>query len=278
MIERSDEGLEESPGPSGDPAKEPGLIRGEGRGAPGEGAGDPPGEEGRGQPQRENRRGGDESVGAVSEQSDDHGRGQDGPDPHGSQRTGQAAVAALAVGVARGLPFEQPARDEQAPAGAHDGVEAEPGLVGQAGEVEAGARGGPGDRAQGFSRVLTHLSALRPAQQVEHRGQDQRSEQNAEDGEGPQPRRREKDPGRDDQRRQSGGHEAPAQIVGELPLREQGEGIPDSRSSLLSRTGGADGHPPEEPRSQLPVAADPAMPSAHIRAITRGEVFIQMDV
>ena len=138
MILRADEGLEKGPGFSGRGIEEHRLRRRKPHFPAPERSADPPGNPGGGQPERKHN----SRRQQRGRRDHDHGQGRDAGKnrgyPHGPIRVGQG-VAFAPARPARRVPFKQPPpSDEQTPERAPDRIQAEPGLVREAGKGEGG--------------------------------------------------------------------------------------------------------------------------------------------
>ena len=119
------------------------------------------------------------------------GGGRDGgqcrAEPHGAERGAEIGAAGTLL-VAGGIPLQQSlVRDQQAPQGPQDGIQAVVGLVGlgrqaQTGQGEAMARG-----LRGGVQVLAETPVVRFAQQVQQGGQQRWEQDDAEHRQGPEP-------------------------------------------------------------------------------------------
>ena len=178
----------------------------------------------------------------------------------------RSSIAARPLGIARGAPFQQLApRDQHAPRRARDRVEADIGVVRQASQSEYLLQQSAGRRVRPTqSRVLARRADRRAA------APDRPGRQNRRQ----QPRCRARPackaappPGRNQprisKRQQRRGNEAAAQIVENLPARK-------AESGFATRLAIGAGHARQQPRRDLPVAANPAMAPADVGRIAAG--------
>jgi hypothetical protein len=181
-------------------------------------------------------------------------------------------VARHPLDLRRRLPLEQlPARHEQPPERAADRVGAHPRLVGKEDE-------GDGDLLDAGDRVAPDRPVVRAPALVEgrpHDGEEERHDprrgDRAEGDQRPADRRSGEDGPRGDEQRELGDlRQAAAQVVEDLPAREQREPVP----LRTVRPGDARGQPVEE----LPVAADPAVLAARVGEVARRIVVVDLDV
>ena len=223
------------------------------------------------------------TAGVDAASTDRRRNGDEGPHPHGPESTGELILAGPgrdAVHLARRIPFQQaPIRDEDAPERADDGIQTEEGLVRKTGELERHlldvSERRTGDRAE----VLPIQHFVRLAEHVEERNAQGGNELHADHGQRPQPGRRQDRPSQQQQEQQRGGNQTAAQVVDQLPLRQGRERV---RLPRVVRAGTLFGtarrYSPPQPAGQLPVAANPAVPPAHIRAVAGGMVLDQQHV
>ncbi len=161
--------------------------------------------------------------------------------------------------------------DPQPPERADHGIQAKERLVGEADEGENRLRQILARRAGGGGEMLApaHIAGL--AQHVQERSRQRRDQQDAEHRQGPEPRRFQHRPAQHQQQGQGGGRETAPQVVGQFPAGQGREGV-------LPGAPVQTGNLWQQPPGDLPVAANPAVPTAHVRAIARGIVLVQLHV
>ena len=179
----------------------------------------------------------------------------------------------MAILLARRIPFEQPlVRDEHPPGRAHDRIQAEERLVRQAGERERRLGEVPA-ALRAMPRRDAAAAARRPAFWNRSRTErDQgRNQDDPDHRQGPEPRGRQDRPAQQQQERQRRRDETAPQVVEELPLRQHARADSSGGSPLA-------GNARQQPPRKLPVAANPAVPAAHVRAVAGGIVLVQLHV
>ena len=271
IVFRADEGLEERPGFAGNGAQKAGLVGRQAGSVASQRATHPPRQRGRGQPQQQDRRGHaqDHRVGRRQTQRRHHR--ERGSHPHHPVESDEVP-APLAIQVARRGPFEQAlVADPQPPERANHGIQAKERLVRQANEGEGGLRQMLARRAGGGGEMLApaHIAGL--AQHVQERGGQRGDQQDAEHRQGPEPRRCHHRPAQHQQQGQGRRRETAPQVVGQFPAGQDREGVLPGASVET-------GNPWQQPRRNLPVPANPAVPPVHVRAIARGIVLVQLHV
>ena len=264
VIVRPDEGLEIGPGLARHAMQETPLLGRQARHGPFNGAADPPGDGGRGQPQQQHHGGSRQRCRAPVQQGGKGGQRQRGRAPHGAPAVCLRAGRRMQV---RGTPVEQMlVRHAQAPQGAGDGIEADPGLIRQEDEGQHGMRklhaAAPLERGQ----MLAPQGVARFAQQIVQGRKNGRQEDDGQHRHAPENHVRQETPHQ--QQGQGGGrrHDAAAQVVEQLPARQHRQGIAFALA-------GAARHAAQQPADQLPVAAYPALAAAHVGVVT-GRVFL----
>ena len=176
----------------------------------------------------------------------------------GTRRAGSIVRAAC---VARRRPLQQPGAGEQHPSrGAHDRIETEAGLIGEAHEREAHLQ-----RRAGLPRCATSTRCwpsstsrgLRNRSNIESKQRWHRDD--PDDRQRPEPCRRQHRPAQQQQQCHARRHQAAPQVVEDLPARQGRERI------ALPAPAGA-GNARQQPARKLPVAANPAVAPADVRA------------
>ena len=279
VVVRADERLEERPGPPRELAEEDCLLDRESRLAAPERLADPPGDRGRDQPQAQYRRAHCQGSRRGCGRRDRRGRGDEGGDPHrpeGFRKAGAAgcldARAGLARLIPRWSPLEQPSMaDQHSPRRARDRIEVDRRLVRKEGEREhlVGECLGGGARRGCEMLLQQHLVGL--PHHAQEGSADRRDQQDPDDRGGPEPRRRQHGPSEQQQQRQGDRKKAAPKVVEELPLRQP-------RERILLPAHAVAGHLRQQPPGQLPVAANPAMPALHVRAVAGGILLVQLGV
>ena len=268
VVRLSREGVEEAPGPAGQRPQFAALRLAHVRFAAAARTADPPGAEGRGEPERQQRRGVDQRGGAGERDR----RGGDERDerrrPHLHQEAAERA-ARVEARVARQMPDHQPAPRERQPQPRDgEGAQRDVRLVGQAGQAEQRLRdmshqlGAPG------LEMKAEAAFARFAQQQRRRAQQRREAQHRQREARP---RRAGDgadgPARDQQPGEYRREEAPADVVEDLPLAQQREAHAAPIDARRARP---------QPREDLPVAAHPAVLAADVAEIGRGHVLVDL--
>ncbi len=209
--------------------------------------------------------------------ADGDDQGQAGERDHGARdhlfREHAQARRAVAAGAGRGrLPFEQPVlRDRETHERHRDRVQHLIGLIREKYQLQED----PGEiRVDVFDRGAqkrrSRLQSCGPAQQVEEpqtHGQPDRGETDRRPGD--------RRAGQDGPAKEEGGnrrrrHEAPAQVVEDLPARHERQAI-----ALQARTRR---HERKEPPQNLPVAAHPAVLASGVREDARRIVVDDLDI
>ena len=129
-------------------------------------------------------------------------------------------------------------------------------------------------RQQRGASVLDDLRFLfhRSPHQVEQELEPGRHKQNAECGQRPVQRvSRKHQPAEDQQQESCRFHQAAAQIVQNLPLRNQRDGIRDLAPRLIR-------HARQQPARDLPVSAQPAVFAPVVGVVVRGIILDDLDV
>ena len=273
MVVRTDERLEVAPCPASGQADRLDVCGREllGRGLGGRQA-DPSGDEGREQPQDDERRGDQARTRLHGEDGHHRDGGDRDAARHLPVEPGQLEVEAGA-GLRRGGPFEEvPPGDVHPCEGPEDGVEHEPCLVGEERQAEAHVGRGDGDvRAHG-SQVTALGDPPASRQRSGQDGQGRRDDDRSKDERGPETggdgwER----PGREEGgQRERSGHR-PAQVVDHLPAGDPADGAPVSPARGVA--GAAD-----DPGQQLPVAARPAVLAGSRHQVVRGELIEELDI
>ncbi len=227
---------------------------------------DPVGHRRRNQPRQQEQRGRGQASRAPAEQhaADEQRGDRRGPqrDPGAGGGTRQRRRAPLQQGAPRDIHAEQ---------AAHDGVEIEVRLVRQEGQREQGMRELDAHAVAGIAQVLVPQGFLRTVQQVVQRVDQRRQEDHGEHGAGPQPRRRQPAPGHDQRDHHRWRHQRAAQVVEQLPARQQ-------RQRILFAAAARAGHARQQPAKQLPVAADPAVAAADVVAVAARVFLVQLGI
>ena len=269
MVLRTNEGLEEPPGPAGGQAEGPDVGRRKllcGRFGGWEA--DQSGDNGRKQPQDDERRG-DPARARLQCENEDRGCGRDGD----AARHLPVEPREVEVGSGLGLRGRRPL-EEVPPGGiqprqrSQDRVAHQPGLVREEHEAEAHVGRGQGEvRAHG-SKVAAFGDTLPLGAQSRHDGQRLGKNYRRHDERGPHTgRNRRERPGRNERgQRQRGGHR-PAQVVDHLPAGDGGHGPPARKARSVAG-------PTKDPGQELPVAPRPAVLAGRRDQVVRG-VFIE---
>ena len=273
MVVRSDEGLEEPPRPTG---REPegGLVGGResirerfgGRQA------DPPGDDGRHQPQGDEREG-DPCRARLRGEDGERGDGRDRDAArHLPVEPGEIEVVdGLCLGGGR--PLQQVAsRGEHPHQAAHDRVAHQPRLVGEEREPETDV----GRRQSHVGAHRPEVAALGdprpPREESRDHGQRRREDDRGQHERGPRARRDRRDgPGRDERRQRQRCRHRPPQVVDHLPAGDPRHGAAVPVAPGVTR-------PAEDPWQQLPVAARPAVLARRRDQVVRRELVEQLHV
>ena len=191
--------------------------------------------------------------------------------PHRANHSAHGSRHRL-LGARRRLPLEQMApRDAEPPERARDGARRHPRLMRKEGECER-------HLLRADDRIVSDRRVVGAPRSVEGRTDEREGERddprcgNEPDADARPPQRR------SGEQRPSGDHECElrdlertaAQVVEDLPAREQGQPV-------ALRSVGA-GHPWREPAQELPVSAYPAPLAAGIAQVLRGIVVVDHDV
>ena len=195
MIVGTDKGFEECPGPAcGLPQKEY-LVTRQPRAAAGQRPAYPPADCRRGGPQQDDGKCGEQCSRHDNRGADRCGDRDYGRDPHAPKgRVESRPTAAcqrligFSFGLTRRTPFEKPAMSEQQPAQrAQDCIEARTGLVRKARQHEQHLTEVAARCPHCGNEMLQQQHLGRLPQQVQKGRDDGRNDQNAEDGQGPEP-------------------------------------------------------------------------------------------
>ena len=162
-------------------------------------------------------------------------------------------------------------RDEHPPQRAPDRIETEKCLIGKTGQCKQRLREVPHRSAFNGNEVRPERHLLRLVQQIRKRCTEGGQQENSDHCRGPEPRGRQHGPSQQQQQRHRGRDKAAPQVVEEFPLRQPGKRIGFAAPVVPP-------HTPPQPTDKLPVAANPAMPASHVRAIPRGELFVEFHV
>jgi hypothetical protein len=181
---------------------------------------DPPREPGRGQPQRQHRQRRGQSARPPGGQRHRDGERGEWRDPHACIGVGQLVHRRgllPALGLQRQLPLQQPpVREAHAPHRARDRVEAEPRLVGQAGERQRRLAGAAQHGGQRSTQVLRPGQVLGLAHGIRQHGEQTRHEEDGDGCQRPQPGRLQHRPPQHESRDQRRRRQAAPQVVQDL--------------------------------------------------------------
>ena len=266
-----DEPLEVAPGAARQSTQEDHLLRRQPGDAWHQRATQPPRQRRRTDPEQQERRGGDQCP--WRRQHHDHGRRErhGRRHPHLGERSDQRRRIASIL-VLRGRPLEQPsAADEHSPMRTQDCAGDEPRLVGQACHREGDLGAAPSGGVRGCEEVIRKRNATRPLREIHHGCDRGRGDDHTDHHHRPPPRRSQQGPRQHEQHERRNRHEAPAQVVEDLPLRQEGQRIRGTRPRCI-------GHASQQPACYLPVAANPAPATADIGAVARRVVLVELDV
>ena len=232
-VVRTDERLEERPGPSRERAQEGHLPGGQSRFAPRERAAHPPCDAGRDEPQQEDRRRHGQCRRNRCRQQDRRRGGDHRGDPHRLDGgddpltpAGIAGTATIGVHAREGRPFQQfPAADEHPPRGARDRIDIDRRLVGKEGERQQCLRGAAAGDDRRVGEMLQGQHLVRRPAQIQHERAGRREHEHGDHCRRPQPWMRQQRPS------------------GEEKENERGEGrgsAADCRRASTARTWRAD--------------------------------------
>ena len=157
--------------------------------------------------------------------------------------------------------------DRDPPQRAHDRVEVVERLVRQPGQAQRHPLQVLHAVGEAGAQVLVQLHVLGLLHQLQQRRQQRRHQHHRQHRERPRQHRREQQPAARQQAEHRRRHQAAAQVVEDLPARQRGQRVA-APAVLRGR------RPRQQPRQQLPVAANPAMPSAHVGTVA-GRVFLE---
>ena len=269
MIFRADECLEERPRPACTFPQEDGLAGRQAGCAVSERPAHPPRNNRGEQPQAQDRPGHEQRGRPCHRQMDQRGAGNRHGDPH---RAAEAGEVRAAVRFAGGRPLQQPGSgDEHPPRRAHDGIEAEAGLVGETDERECNLGEAPAGRVRRGGEMLAEQHIARLEKQLERRGKQRWNRDDPDHGQGPEPRRRQHRPAQQQQQRQARRHQAAPQVVEELPSGKARERVALTAPARARNTR-------QQPARKLPIPADPAVPPGHVRGVAVGIFLVQMHI
>ena len=162
-------------------------------------------------------------------------------------------------------------RDQRAPQRPHDGVEAVE-------RLERQARDGHWygcETAQGSERCLVQMCfqrhVLRLADKIHQAGDEWRRQRDRQQPQGPAQRMRGQQPAEHEQRHDGGRHQAAAQVVQQFRTRQQRQRVALTRT--IHRR-----HAWKQPRKQLPIPTDPAVPALDISGVTAWIFLVQLHI
>ncbi|MNZ46192.1 hypothetical protein D3C78_638680 [compost metagenome] len=161
--------------------------------------------------------------------------------------------------------------DQHAPQRAGDRIQAVQRLARQPGQGQRRPQQTLPRGAQDHRQVLVERHVVRFLEQLLQRWQQRRDQQQGEDRQGPAGRLRQAEPARQQHRQQGRRLQAAAQVVENLPARQCAQAIGFEADALRR-------HPRQQPRQQLPVAANPAMPALAVDAVARGMLLEQLHI
>jgi hypothetical protein len=121
------------------------------------------------------------------------------------------------------------------------------------------------------ARCCRHRALGGLAQQVEDDDGPPRNDEDRDHRQGPGRGLRKHAPSQQQQQRQRRRHQAPAQVVEELPLRKRRQRIGEATLS-----GTRDSR--QEPARKLPIAPDPAVTAAQVRAVARRVFLVELHI
>ena len=167
--------------------------------------------------------------------------------------------------------------------GAQDRVQAEVCLVGQTGKCQYRLCAVPASRAQCRGEMLTQQHIIRLAQQVENQDDHGRNQDDADDHRAPPPAWRQDGPAQQQQQRHCRGNQTAPQVIEDFPLGQGREWILPAAAcaTVLEIAGGISavgGYAAQQPGCNLPIAADPAVPAAHVRAVGGWILLVQLHI
>ena len=117
------------------------------------------------------------------------------------------------------------------------------------------------------------------AQQVDQQRGERRHEQDRDAPQRPQPGRLQHRPAQQQQRGEGGRREAAPQVVEDLPARQRRQRVLHGHRMPTAWCGtGRQAQRGQEPRDDLPVAADPAVAAAHVGVVARRRILEQLHV
>ncbi len=268
VVGGADVGLEERPGAPCQLAQKTRLCR---RGREGVGLArlaDPPRQRGRQQPQQQQWCGDQPGHRPLQRQRDAEQHRQQRADPHQSPQCG-GRIAAAPLDLAGGLPLQQmPATDRHAPQRAADRVELVQHFVRQPRQPQRDTRQVQHAGAETGAQVLVDLHVARLLHQIQQGRQQRRHQHHREHCQCPREHRRDHQPAGHQQDHQRRRHQAAAQVVQDLPARQRRQRVAAPPPAVRGR------RPRQQPRQQLPVAADPAMATLDVGAVAR-RIFLE---
>ena len=231
----------------------------------------PPHHSRRYEPEREDRCSDGERIKPQPCQPPGNGKRNDRRECHAAQRIAEA-IAEGALDFAGWAPLQQmPARNRHPPQRASDRIETELRLVRQASQGQRRARETAETVAPHIHQMGEQRHLGRLAQQIHQRRQQRRHQQDRKQPRRPCQRQRGQRPAQQQQRQHRRRHQAAAQVVEDLAARQQGQRIAFATAILARRAR-------QQPRQQLPVAANPALPAFDIGRIARRVILVQLHI
>ena len=233
----------------------------------------PPHQQGRQGPQRQDRARDDQRRRLQREQREHCRHRGHRCRPHRQYRCGQV-VAERAFDLTGRVPSQQPTPTQHPVSRTRDRIEAQERLEGEGGQGQWCPReAAPGrEEPLAYMRLDRHIGGA--SRQIHHRREQWRQQQRRQ-----HPRRANERlqgafgeyPHQHQQCRGGHGHQAAAQVVGQLATRQQRQ-----RIALTAAIGAR--RPRHQPRQQLPVTPDPAVAALDVHGVTRRVVLIQLHV
>ena len=184
---------------------------------------DPPHQQRRQRPEQQDRCGYHQRRGLPRRQRERGRQCEDRCEPHRDKRAGQA-MTQRALDLARRVPLQQPATGQQPPARTCNRIEAEPGFEWQAREGQWRTREAPHGRQRGLAQMRAHRHVGRTCDQVLDRREQGRHEQRGQHPSGADQRGqriRRMAPYEQQQERRRRSHETAAEVVRQLPARQE---------------------------------------------------------
>ena len=130
-------------------------------------------------------------------------------------------------------------------------------------------------RTQFGSYVLAKCHIAGFKSQVENRRHQGWNQGDPDHNQGPEPSRRKHGPTKEQKECQCGRHETPSQVVKYFPLRQYRKRVLPGLGPGIRRT---TRHASQQPRGNLPVTPNPAVPTTYIGVVANRIFFIQLHV